>query len=65
MQAMQVPSIVTTGLIIVSVLFPVLSLIAIFFRYKARRAARQSFQADDWWIVVSWVSCLCLVDDVI
>ena len=56
-----VPSIVTTGLIIVSTLFPTLSLISIIFRYKARHAARQSFQADDWWIVVSWVGPTCLL----
>jgi hypothetical protein len=52
----QVPSVVTSGLVVVSVVFPVLSLIAVLYRYKARRVARLPLQADDWWIVASWVS---------
>lgn len=53
--SMQVPSLITTALVVVSVIFPLLSLLAIFFRFKARGLARLPLQADDWWIVVSWV----------
>ncbi|MCJ1351571.1 MAG: hypothetical protein MMC33_001555 [Icmadophila ericetorum] len=51
----QVPAVITTGLIVVSVIFPILSFVAIGFRYKARSVARQQFQADDWWIIASWI----------
>lgn len=49
------PLVTKTATVVVSVIFPVLSLLAIIFRYKARRAGRQRLQADDWWIVVTWV----------
>lgn len=52
---MMVPSLITTPILVVSVIFPLLALISILFRYKARRIARQPLQADDWWIVASWV----------
>ena len=51
----RAPSLITTALLVVSVIFPLLALISILFRYKARRIARQPFQADDWWVVASWV----------
>jgi len=56
----RVPSLVTTGLIVVSVIFPLLSFLAIFFRLKARRVARLPLHADDWWIVASGVFTLPL-----
>ena len=52
---MMVPSLITTPLLVVSIIFPLLALISVLFRYKARRIARQPLQADDWWIVASWV----------
>ena len=51
----MVPSLITTPLLVVSVIFPLLALIAILFRCKARRIAGQPLQADDWWTVASWV----------
>ncbi|KAF2478182.1 uncharacterized protein BDR25DRAFT_338822 [Lindgomyces ingoldianus] len=50
----RVPSLVTTSVVVVSAVFPLLSLITILFRYKARRVARLQLQSDDWWIVISW-----------
>ena len=55
-----VPSATTTATIVVSVIFPVLSLLAIIFRYKARHAGKQILQADDWWIVVTWIITFAL-----
>ncbi|KAI1413997.1 hypothetical protein F5Y13DRAFT_197921 [Hypoxylon sp. FL1857] len=60
----RVPALITTGLVTVSVIFPVLSLICVFFRYKARRATRAPLLADDWWILASWVFSLFLSIDV-
>ncbi|KAL4736673.1 hypothetical protein BDV11DRAFT_207414 [Aspergillus similis] len=60
MEASQLRAVVSTALIVVSVIFPTLSLIAIVFRYMARRTARLSLQADDWWILASWVSAIGL-----
>lgn len=51
----KVPALITTPLIVVSAVFPLIALIAVLLRYKARRIARQMLQGDDWWIVVSWV----------
>ncbi|GAA89179.1 hypothetical protein AKAW_07293 [Aspergillus luchuensis IFO 4308] len=41
-------------------MFPLLSLISIKFQFKARRAARLTLQADDWWIMAAWVLTLGL-----
>jgi len=56
MQIPQLPSLIHTSTVVVSVIFPVLSLLAIFLRWYARRQVRQVFHADDLWIVVSWVN---------
>ncbi|ORY11851.1 hypothetical protein BCR34DRAFT_564780 [Clohesyomyces aquaticus] len=61
---MKAPSLVTTSVVVVSTIFPVLSLITILFRYKARRVARLPLQSDDWWIVVSWLLTLPLTINV-
>jgi hypothetical protein len=50
-----VRSAITTPLVVVSVIFPVLSLGAIVLRYLALRKARQQVHADDIWAVVAWV----------
>ena len=55
----KVPALITTPLVIVAAVFPVLSLVAIITRDKARRIARQPFQTDDYWIVLSWVRKVC------
>ena len=46
---------ISTGLVVVSVIFPILSLAAIFLRLKARRNTRLELMADDWWIIAAWV----------
>ena len=55
-----IPSVTKTATIVVSVIFPVLSLLAIIVRYRARRAGQQSLQADDWWIVITWIVTFAL-----
>ncbi|KAK4234570.1 hypothetical protein C8A03DRAFT_37651 [Achaetomium macrosporum] len=54
------PSLITTGLIAVSVIFPVVSASSILLRLWARRKSRQSLHADDWWIIASWFLTLGL-----
>lgn len=56
----RVPALITTPLVIVSVVFPCLALISVLLRYKARKIARQSLQADDWWILASWILSMSL-----
>ncbi|KAL4999870.1 hypothetical protein BDV10DRAFT_184014 [Aspergillus recurvatus] len=60
METAQVPAVVSVGLIVVSAIFPVLSCAALVFRYMARRTARMRLQADDWWILISWITALGL-----
>ena len=52
----KVPALVSTALIVVATIFPVMSLCAILLRYKARRTAAQNFQSDDYWAILAWVS---------
>lgn len=51
----ELPALVTTGLIVVSVIFPILSLVSTYFRYKVRHLTKQNLGSDDWWLLVSWV----------
>ncbi|KAI1373129.1 hypothetical protein F4677DRAFT_430333 [Hypoxylon crocopeplum] len=51
----QTPCLVTTALVVVSVVFPILSLAATIGRFKARGMSRAKLLADDWWMVASWV----------
>ncbi|KAL4935322.1 hypothetical protein BDV06DRAFT_234429 [Aspergillus oleicola] len=60
METAQVPAVVSVGLIAVSAVFPVLSCVALVLRYIARRIARTGLQADDWWILISWITALGL-----
>ncbi|KAK8043766.1 hypothetical protein PG994_012604 [Apiospora phragmitis] len=48
-------SLITTDLIVVSAVFPVLSAIAILLRFKARRVTKAGLEADDWWILATWI----------
>jgi hypothetical protein len=48
-------SLITTDLLIVSIIFPILSAIAIVLRFKARRVSRAGLRADDWWILATWI----------
>lgn len=61
-----VASAITTPLVIVSAIFPALSALSIFLRFYARRKSRQSYHADDAWVVVAWVSFVnwSFLDDV-
>lgn len=56
----QMPSLIHTSTVVVSVIFPALSLLAIYVRWSAGRMGKQTFHADDWWIVVSWLTSLGL-----
>ncbi|KAI1206319.1 uncharacterized protein F4807DRAFT_439697 [Annulohypoxylon truncatum] len=55
-----VRSAITTGLVVVSVIFPVLSAIAIGLRFLARRRSRQTIRADDAWVIVAWIFTFAL-----
>ncbi|RYP60591.1 hypothetical protein DL769_008048 [Monosporascus sp. CRB-8-3] len=48
------PSVITTGLIAVSAIFPVVSAVSIFLRVAARRKSGQPLYTDDYWIIASW-----------
>ncbi|KAI2628671.1 hypothetical protein GGR54DRAFT_356489 [Hypoxylon sp. NC1633] len=58
--AVRVPSVVTTGLIVVSAVFPFLSAVAIILRHRALRHNPQPFAAEDFWFWLSWFSSLAL-----
>ncbi|KAI1774488.1 hypothetical protein F4818DRAFT_452074 [Hypoxylon cercidicola] len=58
--AERVPALITSALIVVSAVFPVLSLLATFFRYKIRRNLGKELAADDRWLAVAWISSLAL-----
>lgn len=62
--SIKVPALVTTGLIVVCTIFPLLSLLAIVTRLKARKVARQPLQADDWFVFGSWVFAFSLSIDI-
>lgn len=51
-------SVITTPLVVVSVVFPFLAAVSIYLRLVAKRWVRQSYHADDWWVIATWV---CLV----
>lgn len=54
------PSVITTGLVAVSAIFPVVSGLAILLRLAARRKSHQPLHSDDWWIIASWFLTLGL-----
>ncbi|KAI1209076.1 uncharacterized protein F4807DRAFT_468009 [Annulohypoxylon truncatum] len=56
----KAPALITTGLVAVTVIFPILSLIGICFRYKVQRRPGQHLMADDWWLAVAWLSALAM-----
>ncbi|KAI1384138.1 uncharacterized protein F4822DRAFT_434082 [Hypoxylon trugodes] len=58
------PCLVTKALVIVSVIFPVLSLAATALRFKARGMQRAKLLADDWWMVASWILAFFLSIDI-
>ncbi|KAI1425235.1 hypothetical protein F5Y12DRAFT_796119 [Xylaria sp. FL1777] len=58
------PALITTALVVVSVIFPLLSFLCIALRYKARYTAGAPLLGDDWWVLVSWAFALFLSFDV-
>ncbi|OTA60395.1 hypothetical protein K449DRAFT_435499 [Hypoxylon sp. EC38] len=54
------PSLITTALVVVSVIFPFLSLGAVYLRFRARAKTKSHLQVDDWWILVTWLSSIAL-----
>ena len=53
-------SVITTPLVVVSVVFPVLAAVSIYLRLLAKRRGRQPYHADDWWVIATWVSTASL-----
>lgn len=52
----RTPSLISTGLVVVSVISPLLSLGAVLLRTKARMRTKAGLLGDDWWMVATWVS---------
>ena len=48
------PSLITTALIVVSVLFPIISASSIALRILAHRWSKQPLHSDGYWIIISW-----------
>ena len=57
MAALHVPSLMTTSVVVVAAVFPVLSLLSIAIRWKAHMLGVHGWKANDWWILLAWV-CL-------
>ncbi|KAI1440243.1 hypothetical protein F5Y02DRAFT_411638 [Annulohypoxylon stygium] len=60
----KVPTLMTTGLVVVSVVFPALSLICVILRFRARYVTCAPLLEDEWWILASWMFSLFLSIDV-
>ncbi|KAF2649032.1 hypothetical protein K491DRAFT_708384 [Lophiostoma macrostomum CBS 122681] len=58
MSPTRTPSIINHQLVVVSVIFPLIALVTVSLRFRARAAAKQPLRADDWWILASWISTL-------
>jgi len=56
----QYPGVVTTALVVISAIFPVISALSIILRVIARGKSGQALQADDFWIIASWFLTLVL-----
>ena len=52
-------SLITTPLVVVAVVFPVLATAAVALRFYARRIKRQDLKADDWVILLGLVRRSC------
>ncbi|KUI71215.1 hypothetical protein VM1G_07108 [Cytospora mali] len=53
--ATRTASAITTALVVVSVIFPILSAVSIYLRLLARRKGKLPFHADDGWVIVAWI----------
>jgi hypothetical protein len=56
--AVHAPAAITTPLIVVSIVFPILSAIAISLKHWAQRHTKHPLHAEDGWLWLSWV-CPC------
>jgi hypothetical protein len=54
-QPLQTQSLVTTSLLAISIVFPILATGAVALRFRARSIKSQELKADDWTIVLSLV----------
>ncbi|KAF2229742.1 hypothetical protein EV356DRAFT_435584, partial [Viridothelium virens] len=52
------PSLLTTSVVIVSAIFPLLALLSVILRPKARQISQQPLRADNWWIAGTWIVTL-------
>ncbi|KAK7923557.1 hypothetical protein PG985_007628, partial [Apiospora marii] len=57
-QDIVLPALVTTRLVVVSAIFPIISLVSLYFRYRVRRSTHADLGPDDWCLSVSWLSSL-------
>ncbi|KAI2615057.1 hypothetical protein GGR54DRAFT_642791 [Hypoxylon sp. NC1633] len=56
----KIPSLISKGLVIVAAVFPIVSALCVYLRYRARRISRQEFREDDWTIVATLITSLSL-----
>ncbi|KAI0099780.1 hypothetical protein GGR51DRAFT_391100 [Nemania sp. FL0031] len=54
----ELPALVTHSLVVVSVIFPILSAVALYFRYRARCVSHATLGSDHWWLVITWIATL-------
>ncbi|CAI6331426.1 unnamed protein product [Periconia digitata] len=60
MSTQKQSSLITSGLLVVSVIFPLLAFASIILRWKSRRVSKQNFGSDDWSILISWITTFAL-----
>ncbi|CAI6331419.1 unnamed protein product [Periconia digitata] len=62
--APQVPSVITTSLLVVTALFPALSLLSVVLRWASRRNVKSGWQSDDWAILATWAITFAVSIDI-
>lgn len=55
-EGIGLPSLVSTSLLVVSIVFPIIATAAVILRYYCRRIKHQSLQADDWVILLALIA---------
>ncbi|KAI1127676.1 hypothetical protein F5Y10DRAFT_242428 [Nemania abortiva] len=55
-----VPSAITTALVVVSVIFPLVSVASIYLRFHVRRTRPREYGWDDTWLIIAWVSTFAI-----
>ncbi|KAF2187590.1 hypothetical protein K469DRAFT_725112 [Zopfia rhizophila CBS 207.26] len=56
--AKPVPSAFTTAVVVISAVFPAVSLLSALLRWYSRKDAKNGWRADDWWVVATWIISL-------